>query len=504
LDVGRFVVLRAGGIVRQIGFRRPACRLLPAGRYGPGVAAQLGDDGVQFPPAGERGRATSDTGRAVIAEAARAEDPALADRIAATGDWRSGYVGALRELSELPWTDVAAAGLQAVHARFVHVRDGEERPLAEPLPAAAASLPTTAIHGEGDRVCELEVPFEGDLLRGDGLRRRLEDWVRAGTVEPGCATAVAEVMAHPEWLALEGRRVVLLGAGAEMGPLESLSAWGADVLAVDLPGQAARIATLARAGSGMVRMPGDGADLLTSLPELRTWIGEHDAGPGLVVASHVYADGGTHVRLAVAADALVACFPQAAYAALATPTDCYLVPGDVVGDARRRWERRGVRRILQAPLRAASAGRLLQPAYTRLVRGHGLADGIVRQQGPNYALAKRVQRWRAAQAAADGRRVSLNLAPATATRSVLRNRMLAAAYAGARHFGVTVFSPATTRVLMAALLVRDLHRPQRDEPEEELGRTAAHGGLWRIPYELRSALPLAALAGLPRSLVRRG
>ena len=77
-----------------------------------------------------------------------------------------------------------------------------------------------------------------------------------------------------------------------------------------------------------------------------------------------------------------------------------------------------------------------------------------------------------------------------------------AAYLGARHFGVEVFAPATTRALMAALLVRDLHAPPT-AAEDALAHSAAHGGLWRIPYELRSALQLAALAGLPRSLLGR-
>jgi hypothetical protein len=85
---------------------------------------------------------------------------------------------------------------------------------------------------------------------------------------------------------------------------------------------------------------------------------------------------------------------------------------------------------------------------------------------------------------------------------VIRHRALMAAYLGARHFGVEVFQPATTRALMAALLVRDLHAPSI-AAEDALATSAAHGGLWRIPYELRSALQLAALAGLPRSLLRR-
>jgi hypothetical protein len=452
-------------------------------------------DGVQF-PAVDGERSTSAAGRAILGDALRvAGRPPAGDQ-----DWRAAYLDVLRELTEHDAPAVAAAGLASVHARLVQVRDGEERPLAEALAATPArTLPTTEIRGEGARVRELTVPYEGDVLRGDALRRKLASWVDDGVVEPGFAAGVEDVLEHPEWLALEGRRIVLLGAGAEMGPLEHLAAWGADVLAVDLPGQAQRVGALARAGAGTVRTPGDGADLLTALPELRAWIGEHDDGRDLVVASHVYADGGAHVRLAAAADALVADLPRAAYAALATPTDCYLAPDDAVREARRRWERRGALRFLQAPLRAASGGRLLRPAYPG---GRRLADGLVRQQGPNYALAKRIQRWRATKAAADGRTISLNLAPATATRSVIRHRALMAAYLGARHFGVEVFQPAATRALMAALLVRDLHAPPI-AGEDALATSAAHGGLWRIPYELRSALQLAALAGLPRSLLGR-
>jgi hypothetical protein len=77
--------------------------------------------------------------------------------------------------------------------------------------------------------------------------------------------------------------------------------------------------------------------------------------------------------------------------------------------------------------------------------------------------------------------------------------VLAAAYAGARHFGIEVFEPATTRVLMAAMLVHDLHRERPAAAAGELmfSEGAAHGGLWTVAYEPRSALGLAALAGLP-------
>ena len=120
------------------------------------------------------------------------------------------------------------------------------------------------------------------------------------------------------------------------------------------------------------------------------------------------------------------------------------------------------------------------------------------QQGPNYALAKRVHRWRATVARDGGATVSMNVAPPTRTRSVVKNRALAAAYAGAHRFGVEVFEPATCKVLMAALLVHDLHTgggPAHAHPWQDEAHAAAHGGLWRIAYAPRSALGLAAALG---------
>jgi len=93
--------------------------------------------------------------------------------------------------------------------------------------------------------------------------------------------------------------------------------------------------------------------------------------------------------------------------------------------------------------------------------------------------------------------VSMNVAPPTRTQSVIKNRALAAAYAGAHRFGVEVFEPATSNVLMAALLVHDLHSggPAHEHPWQDEAFAAVHGGLWRAPYAPRSALGLAALLG---------
>lgn len=98
---------------------------------------------------------------------------------------------------------------------------------------------------------------------------------------------------------------------------------------------------------------------------------------------------------------------------------------------------------LSVPVRSAGAGR-------GGTGGTGVAcfrvsDVLVPQQGPNYTLAERIQRWRAVVAQTEGVQVSANVARATRTRPVTKNRLLAAACAGARRFGVEVFDPATSR-----------------------------------------------------------
>lgn len=90
----------------------------------------------------------------------------------------------------------------------------------------------------------------------------------------------------------------------------------------------------------------------------------------------------------------------------------------------------------------------------------GLADALVLQQGANYALAKRLQQWRTLAARADGHRVSIHVAPPSLTGSVLKNRLMAAAYRAAGLVGVEAFEPDTASALMAALLVHDLRYPQ--------------------------------------------
>jgi hypothetical protein len=486
-------------------------------------------EGVVFPVSPDGRRSTSALGRAVVADALRPVDPAGALGAEQDTNWRSGYLIHFRRLVEAGLASKAAAlsiardGLASLHTRMRVTRlGGAETGLDDLLSAPAqASFGTLSVPGAGQRETELSLPYHGERLRGDALARQLETWVSGGIIEPSCAEAVREVAAHPEWLRLPGQTVIVLGAGAEVGPLEALLRWGARVVGVDLPSPPLweRVLRLARQGAGELLVPvtrkvpmplrpdsGDeliarwaGLNLVREVPDAADWLAGLD-GP-LVLGNYVYADGAANVAVSAAVDALTlrlqAGRGDMALAFLATPTDVFAVPPDAVASSVRAYATRSrTAKLTGRPLRAMSRGGLLRRAY---VPGAdpGINDSLVPQQGPNYVLAKRLQRWRAAVAREAGATVSLNVAPPTRTRSVMKNRTLAAAYAGAHRFGVEVFEPATTRVLMAALLVHDLQAAGQvhAHPWQDEACASAHGGLWRMAYAPRSALGLAALLG---------
>jgi hypothetical protein len=480
------------------------------------VTADVGP-GVVFPAVAGGRRSTSAVGRAVVADALRPVDPVGARAADQETNWRTGYLVHFRRLVEAGLgspeaaREIADCGLRSLHARMrVALPGGDEVPLAD-WATPLRELRTVEVAGSGEREEEFSLPYGGARLRGAALQHRLDTWVGAGVMEPSAAQRIHEVVAHPEWLRVPDRTVVVLGAGAEMGPLPSLLRWGARVAGMDMPRPAVwqRVLETARRGAGTLLLPssdpdGDpagtaGADLVREVPEVGAWIEGLPGAP--VLGNYVYADGAANVLVSTAVDALTLRLlgrrSDVALAFLATPTDVFAVPAGAVEHSVRAYANRStVGRLVGRPLRTLSAGRLLRRAYLPGA-DPGISDSLVAQQGPNYALAKRLQRWRATVARAAGTAVSLHVAPPTRTRSVVKNRALAAAYAGGHRFGVEVFEPATSNVLMAGLLVHDLATgsPGGGHPWQDEAFAAVHGGLWTTPYAPRSALGLAALLG---------
>ena len=105
--------------------------------------------------------------------------------------------------------------------------DGGEVPLDAMLhDPPGAALCTVEIRGTGEPEAGFTLPFRGERLSGDALARRLDSWVEAGALEPSAADRVRTVMAHPEWLRLDGQTVAVLGAGRGDGAAAGVAALG--------------------------------------------------------------------------------------------------------------------------------------------------------------------------------------------------------------------------------------------------------------------------------------
>lgn len=485
--------------------------------------------GVVFPLT-EGERSTQPAGRAIVAGATARVDTSASEAARDDEQWYRHYIAHFRELTRLSAGSnaglIAGDGLAALHDVMRFRRQGSETSIHDAIAVPRASyFDSVTIDGTAPAADAGLVLYDGELpVRGSALAALLERWDEQQISEPSATEALRLLGRHDGWLHLNDVTVVALGASAELSPVPTLLEWGCHVVAVDLPGRARwrRLIDLARRSPGRLTIPvrdasasdsdssladAAGADVITDAPEIADWLLRLEEP--FVVGDYVYAQGAEHMRTSAAVDGIVSTVmrqrPEVGVAYLATPTDCYAVPAEAVVASQRGLERRS---RLAAMARGLGGSRVFRPNYEQtnvLVTGRrfGVFDGLISQQGANYALAKRVQRWRAQCAREHDRWVSINVAPATRTASVVNNRVLEAAYAGSHRFGLHVFTPQASRQVMAALLVHDLRNTDSpahphvhlDDPLDQLATEAVHGGMWRAPYSPRSVLGFAAMTG---------
>ena len=486
--------------------------------------------GVVFPLTnGER--ATQPVGRGVVSSATARVDTAASEAAQDESRWYNQYPRHFRELTRLGAGVnaglIAADGLAALHSAMRFRRQGAEISLQDAIAVPRSNyFASVTIEGTGQVSDAGLILYDDEQpVRASELLALLERWDDLGVAEPSATDALRLINDRPEWLDLRDTTVVVLGAAAEMGPLEALLSWGCHVVAIDLPGRAQwrSLIDLARRSPGRLTVPvrrsagsitSDsvlatfaGADVLTEAPEITEWLLRLEQP--FIVGDYVYAPGSMHVRTSAAVDGIVSTILDGRHdvgvAYLATPTDCYAVPGDAVDASLRGFQ--GTSRIV-ATARGLGGKRVFRANFERTYvmptgRRFGVFDGLITQQGANYALAKRIQRWRAQRARDQGAWVSINVAPPTRTQSVVNSRVLEAAYGGSHRFGLHVFTPQASRQVMAALLVHDLRNEQSsahpdvplDDAMDLLASEAMHGGMWRAPYAPRSVLGFAVATG---------
>lgn len=520
--------------------------------------------GAAFPAGKDGARSTTSANKATVAAAISASgDASAADSCRREKNYRFGYVRHFKKLVEVSAHSeenalaVARAGVKYMRQNFEFF-DGQgevyafETAMKQGVTVEGREFETHQITGSGSTPMRLlKLPYDGGwhpsspnapskTVEGDELRALADLWVLRGIIEADAARALtwtADYVAKGG--SFKDTYFVLIGAGSAMGPCSSLLELGANVVALDIPGSWgkraaavwARLFDWARKSPGgslvcpVVDKPGPyeeraGCDLVCEPREIadwlcNTWLPTIDAKKARIcIGNYTYLDGDLHVKLSLCADYVIERVLQtcrerkvktSACAFLCTPTDLHLVPDDCALASKTNAETRATR-ILEKFVNLLTG--YLRPNYSFAVgppdQRSFVCDGLSVAQGPNYALAKRLQHWRANLAFAAGHVVSSNVAPSTATISVIHNKTFAWAYGGMPAFNFEIFKQETTTSIMAALLVHDLLNPQSPKnpngsskklhnPLLLFSKQSVHGGLWRSPYAVDSIGEVSAL-----------
>lgn len=218
-----------------------------------------------------------------------------------------------------------------------------------------------------------------------------------------------------------------------------------------------------------------GCNLIEQPAQILNFLSDIAKGKPLTIGNYTYLDGDLHVKLSLAADAIIKHMRlrrpnDVAAAFLCTPTDIHAVPDAAHRAAVKNY---GLHpgRLLEGVIQLLSMGKFLRKnALPPLKNNIKVVDGLSVAQGPNYALAKRLQHWRSMIEYDAGGIVSTSIAPSTATLSVVSNKTFGWAYGGMPYFKpFEIFQQETTNAVMGGLLIADV--TQGDSAVSEIDNT---------------------------------
>ncbi len=394
--------------------------------------------GIQFPVNLKGKRSTTEAGQTIFAASYQHVDKASSTKLMAERKWRDHYAQYLPAMlhsaakSLYVSEEIAEKGLASCYQQFEFIRNGQTYKLNQAMALFTQPLFRSAkIKGLSSRPKQaISIQHKGRTLSGEGLRQQISVWHDKNIIEKSHAQDLLSVLGDSNKQDLSDKCFVLLGASSEIGPISLLLALGANIVAIgrENPKNWTRLISLARRSSGNLYIPCKrdpdglsdqqiaqlaGADLLTQTPEIGTWLNSFKMP--LTLGNYAYLDGANHVRLVMAMDAIVTRLTQKrddiSLAYLLTPSDVYAVPKSVTQNSMLRFKGKGVSGLFKAFINKVTLSALFSPSIVSQVTDTdgnelGVLDNLVPQQGPNYVLAKRIQRWRAIVSVKNGLRVS--------------------------------------------------------------------------------------------------
>lgn len=517
-------------------------------RTAPKVTGPPPSKGVDFPfDSKSNTRSTTIVNQGAIAAASTVADAAAGEAAKKVKNWRFGYSKHVVKNVELccksnaTCLKVAEAGLKYLHDHFEFNLDGKTTSVTEAMENIKGSFETYIIKGTGERSPEFEfcVPYQKfeknpknniTNLKGDALLEQLKAWCDQGVIEEDARDGIAAMVKNPEFHStdLKDKYFVLLGAGSAMGPLRVLLELGANVIAVDIDRDFVwkRLVKMARDSPGQMILPlkcpaseiksdedlykNAGCDLLSQCPQIATWVAEQVPGKQLVIGGYAYLDSALFVRLAIAMDAIMSKVlktrKNAALGFLCSPTDVFVMPKGCYESMVSHYKNQT---LWQKLLKMVLPKNMLVKNAQHIAKGENgdeyhIVDGLAVAQGPNYALAKRLQHWRCMLAREAGHIVSTNIAPSTATASVVHNPQFGAAYKGMGCFApLEIVYQDLSNAVMTALLLRDVCSSKAAaNPKSDIGNQirlfssgSCHFGIWRMAFKCGSIGEVSAAIG---------
>ena len=433
--------------------------------------------------------------------------PRLQEWLISADSFRKHYVSRLPEFEAhrlcSPQRHAIARQLsKAVEDNLVWDVD-KQQSLHEYLQQPVAALSCEVVVGEGSSLWTPAFEYgDKQWLDFSALGTTL---VADNVITPAAAVslaAIAKKLEKDDGLSLKGRKVVVIGAAAEMASTRHFLAMGAEVLWLD---QAAPPIDLKVNPdfSGILRYPAQNVDLLTQPAEALANIIEFSGGSACDICLYAYAPGqARELRLTGVMNAIINAMPSeliASVTMLVSPTTpSELQVSDTALQERRFTLRPKWESLLDTIGVLGKLGGAAQFGERSTIRS------VVSIQGASYQAAQYLCKVMMAEAwtthgqvhndNVDPLRVSANTAAITKTRS-LDHPVFDAAFIGAALMQVQTFSPAQSQCLNALLAVQDWLSVEIPAP----GSIRVHGGIHTLPYPLEAALRPAAVIGFAKS-----